>query len=306
MRHALRVLALLASAVAVGPLLLALLVHLLDGLSVFVWSKTGWGRDALPLMVMASVAGVLLWLVSRRFREPAASRGRGSAWAAMSVSERTSLVTSLTAVVALIVTALSVQATREQVELAARGQVSDRYDKAVGQLASDKPEVRIGGVLALERVVTDSPGEGGNVSGLLAAFIRAEAPRQAGPCAPADDVRVAVSVLTRLATYDGTGALDLRDTCLSGTSWIAVRLTGADFSGADLEGAQFSHAELIGSRFVGANLGGSAFIGTSLAHSDLSDAGLRGADLTGADLRGAVLSGADVAQAKLPANAPVP
>jgi uncharacterized membrane-anchored protein len=78
-RRALLALAVLASVVAAGPLLLALLVHLLQGLSAFMWAKTGWGRDALPLMVVASVAGVLLWLLSRRFREPAASRGRESA-----------------------------------------------------------------------------------------------------------------------------------------------------------------------------------------------------------------------------------
>ncbi|MCC8251064.1 pentapeptide repeat-containing protein [Saccharothrix luteola] len=298
--------ALLALAVAAGPPLLALLAHFIVGLSAFMWANTGWGRDMVPLMVVASVAGVLLWLAARRFRERTASGGQRSAWASMSVSERTSLITSVTAVVALAVTALSVQATREQVELAARGQVNDRYDKAVGQLASDKPEVRVGGILALERVAMDSPGEAGIAAGLLAAFIRSAAQRQARPCDSADDVRVAVSTLTRLAVYDSTSALDLRNTCLSGTSWLRAQLVGADFSGADLEGAQFVQAELGNSRFVGANLGNAVFVGTSLAHADLSGASLRGVDLTDANLRGAKLSGADVGQAKLPPDAPTP
>ncbi|TQM83841.1 pentapeptide repeat protein [Saccharothrix saharensis] len=305
-RRVLLALALLALAVALAPPGVVLLRHVAEGLAAFLGAKTSRGRDLAALVVAASVVGVLLWLAARRFREPAASGGRRSAWTSMSVSERTSLITSVTAVVALIVTALSVRATLEQVELSARGQVNDRYDKALGQLASDKPEVRVGGVPALERVVADAPDEVGVVAGLIAAFIRSNAPRRDRPCASADDVRVAVSALSRLTIYHGAPGLDLRNSCLSGASWHMVYLAGADLSGADLGGARFSNAELRYARFVGANLDGAVFAESSLAHADLSGASLRGADLTGTDLIGAVLGGADVAQARLPANAPAP
>jgi hypothetical protein len=41
--------------------------------------------------------------------------------------------------------------------LARQGQVTDRYTKAIEQLGSDKLEVRIGGIYALERIAHDSP-----------------------------------------------------------------------------------------------------------------------------------------------------
>ncbi len=40
--------------------------------------------------------------------------------------------------------------------LSRQGQVTDRYTKAIEQLGSDKPDVRIGGIYALERVARDS------------------------------------------------------------------------------------------------------------------------------------------------------
>ena len=51
----------------------------------------------------------------------------------------------------------TVQLTRRTFELTEQGQVTDRYTKAIEQLGSDKLDVRIGGIYALERVAGDSP-----------------------------------------------------------------------------------------------------------------------------------------------------
>jgi hypothetical protein len=56
----------------------------------------------------------------------------------------------LFAVAALVYTAKNFTLSRE-------GQMTDRYTKAVEQLGSDKLDVRIGGIYALERVARDSP-----------------------------------------------------------------------------------------------------------------------------------------------------
>ncbi|MGW3464898.1 hypothetical protein ACWDE9_37375 [Streptomyces olivaceoviridis] len=37
------------------------------------------------------------------------------------------------------------------------GQVTDRYTKAIGQIASDNPVEQLGGIYALERIMRDSP-----------------------------------------------------------------------------------------------------------------------------------------------------
>ena len=57
-------------------------------------------------------------------------------------------------------------------ELTEQGQVTDRYTKAIEQLGSDKPDVRIGGIYALERIARDSARDHPTVMEVLTAFIR--------------------------------------------------------------------------------------------------------------------------------------
>ena len=56
--------------------------------------------------------------------------------------------------------------------LSREGQVTDRYAKAVEQLGSDKSDVRIGGIFALERIARDSAKDHPTVMEVLTTFIR--------------------------------------------------------------------------------------------------------------------------------------
>jgi hypothetical protein len=71
----------------------------------------------------------------------------------------------LFAAAALLFTARNFTLSRE-------GQVTDRYTKAVEQLGSDKLDVRIGGIYALERVARDSARDHPTVMEVLSAFVR--------------------------------------------------------------------------------------------------------------------------------------
>ena len=70
--------------------------------------------------------------------------------------------------------------------LSREGQVTDRYTKAIEQLGSDKLDVRIGGIYALERIARDSARDHPTVMEVLSAFIR-EHSREQWPPLPADD-----------------------------------------------------------------------------------------------------------------------
>ena len=50
--------------------------------------------------------------------------------------------------------------------------MTDRYTKAIEQLGSDKLDVRIGGIYALERIARDSARDHPTVMEVLTAFIR--------------------------------------------------------------------------------------------------------------------------------------
>src|SRR6185312_13739727 len=61
------------------------------------------------------------------------------------------LAAGLFAAGALVFTALNFNLSRRTFELTEQGQVTDRFTKAIEQLGSDKLDVRIGGIYALER-----------------------------------------------------------------------------------------------------------------------------------------------------------
>lgn len=188
-------------------------------------------------------------------------------------------------------------------ELTEQGQVTDRYTKAIEQLGSDKLDVRIGGIYALERVARDSPQDHPTVMEVLAAFIcehsrekwplqdRGSARRLTRP-----DVQAAVTVVGR---RDVTR--DIERIILFG----AV-LTGAHLTGANLTNVSLAHADLTGAGLVGANLTNATLVGANLTRAALLRANLTGADLLGADLTGANFLVANLTAARWPADAPVP
>jgi hypothetical protein len=125
-----------------------------------------------------------------------------------------------------------------------RGQVTDRYTKAIGLLASEKLDERIGGIYALEHIMIESECDHEKVVHVLAAFVRehavidtthpslwidpplrqgdGQASRKPQPMA---DIQAALTVLGRRPTRNENQPLDMRRS----------NLRGAYLSGAHLE-----------------------------------------------------------------------
>jgi hypothetical protein len=236
------------------------------------------------------------------------------------------LITALTAVGALVFTGLSLQATREQLDIAQTAQITERFTSAVEHLSDATMDIRLGAVLALERIARDSETDREAVGELLAAFVRRTRPVD-GPCRQdlgpdQADVEAALRVV---ATAELVAVPDLSATCLSGADLSAARLrcatlvgtylqgttklVGADLRQADLTGALLNGTDPdsqdpMAANLTGADLAGAQLSSADLSHTYLVDADLRGADLsdttlTGARLRGADLSGAYLARANL-------
>jgi len=220
----------------------------------------------------------------------------------------------LFAAAALLFTARNFTLSRE-------GQVTDRYTKAIEQLGSDKLDVRIGGIYALERVARDSARDQPTVMEVVSAFVREHSHEQWPPSDPGGreqarstrpDVQAAVTIVVRRDARRDIQRIDLHGANLTGANLLTVdlsagaNLTGADLRDANLTGAYLTYADLRGANLRGANLTG-AFLartnlteayltGADLSHAvlfaaHLAGAGLDEADLTGTDLRGANLTG---------------
>jgi uncharacterized protein YjbI with pentapeptide repeats len=220
-----------------------------------------------------------------------------------------------------------------------RGQVTDRYIKAVGLLASDKLDERIGGIYALEHIMVDSPRDHETVVQVLATFVREHAslvasrglaPRvdqwmhplvtaiggkdPAAQVAPPTDVQTAVTVLGRRPDREERVPLDLRHTDLRGVDMTMAHLERTSLDGAHLEGATLvgtyltraslygaylQHANLSKAHLEHATLGGARLERTILFDAHLEHAGLGDAHLEGAVIAGAHLDHAWMHSARL-------
>jgi hypothetical protein len=204
--------------------------------------------------------------------------------------------------------------------LAREGQVTDRYTKAVEQLGSDKLDVRIGGIYALERVARDSAKDHPTIMEVVSAFVREHSHEPWPPSGPGGrerprstrpDVQAAVTVIGRRdAKRVDLGGADLTRADLTEANLAIANLDGANLTGANLDGANLDGASLYGAILYGAILR-NANLHATLLRADLGSADLTGADLTRADLTetnlgGADLTGADLTRARWPEGAPVP
>ena len=214
--------------------------------------------------------------------------------------------------------------------LSRNGQVTDRYAKAIEQLGSEKLDVRIGGICALERIARDSPADHPAVMEMLAAFIRERSHGQWPPPDPGGrarerslrpDVQAALTVVGRRLTERDIGPVDLARADLTGANLGGARLTGANLGGSYLTGAELTEAglahavlaradlraaKLVRADLTGANLGGARLTGANLTGANLTGADLADADLAGADLARADLTRAELTGARWPVGGPVP
>jgi uncharacterized protein YjbI with pentapeptide repeats len=206
--------------------------------------------------------------------------------------------------------------------LSREGQVTDRYGKAIEQLGSDKLDVRIGGIYALERIARDSARDHPTVMEVLTAFIR-EHSREPWSLPRPDahperstrpDVQAAVTVVARrdrkrdIQFVDISGAnliraflpgAYLRDAYLDGANLQGAALPWADLRGALLRWADLSNAHFDSAQLAGANLSFAQLAGADLRNAVLADAKLVEARLPGAMLDNANLTGADLTRANL-------
>ncbi len=182
------------------------------------------------------------------------------------------------------------KALRDQAEVDREQQLTDLNVKAIEQLGSEKLQIRLGGIYALERIARESPKDHWPIMEVLTAFVRENAPlrdetptleasQKAAPTPekPPTDIQAVLTVLGRRARTYGQGEehpLDLRDT----------HLTGANLFRANLQGAIFKRA----------NLKEAIFINASLQNADLSESNLHFAQLNGANFQGSYFNKANL------------
>lgn len=254
----------------------------------FAYLLLWYGPDLIARHDIGSVSGPVRLLRLQQARD--AARGR-----------LLTLGAGLFALGALIFTARNFGLARE-------GQMTDRYTKAIEQLGSDKLDVRIGGIYALERVASDSAKDQPTVVAVLAAFIR-EHSHETWPLSPDNeaaaenaeqmtrpDVQAAITVIGRRDPRHDRERINLH----------GANLPFADLTGANLAFANLAGANLTGARLFPANLASGSIDASNAAqaravliHANSTPVDLTGANLNDAKLTGAIVMFADLTGARL-------
>src|SRR5215211_1419655 len=206
---------------------------------------------------------------------------------------RTALVAGLAGLAALASLALTARTYR----LTQEGQITERYTRAIDQLGSDKLDIRLGGIYALERIAVDSGRDHSTVVEVLSAFAREHSEAANQHRSRLEGLR-AVELLRRLVprrhiTRPDQGARALNayapDSFRRITTDVQATLT---VLGRLPERLNVSRGDLGGAALVGANLAGARLEEANFRYSDLRGATLTGADLARASLTAATLEGA--------------
>jgi uncharacterized protein YjbI with pentapeptide repeats len=197
------------------------------------------------------------------------------------------------------------------------GKLTDRFSKAVELLGSDKLDIRLGGIYALERIGKDSKKDHWTVMEVFTAFIRENSPITEDNQPITADIQAALTVIKRRKWHiyeKDNQIINLSNSNLMGANLTEGFLSKANLSGADLSEAYLIKAKLDKANLKKANLDKAKLSDANLSGANLSDALLSGAkldkaylekaslwraNLSDAKLRGALLSGALLSQANL-------
>jgi hypothetical protein len=194
-------------------------------------------------------------------------RNYGVARRQLEVSQRTLEVSQQTMT-------LAERSQRRTLELTEQGQVTDRYTKAIEQLGSDKLDVRIGGIYAMERIAHDSPKDHPTVMEVLCAFIREHSwepwpltEPDEGTSVPSTrpDVQAALTAIKRRDPEQDRAGAKLAFADLSGADLQKAVLANADLALTNLNAATLTEANLVGAKLPGTNLRSAECYGANLA-----------------------------------------
>ena len=213
------------------------------------------------------------------------------------------LLGALVAAATLIFTLLRTWINERTTRATEEGLITDRINAAVASLGADKTvkaiedgkeytrpniEVRVGAILALERIAKRSPDVHIQIMEILCAYIRENTKEELEK--PREDIQRALTVIGRRSekaiAMEPNGLIDLRGTHLDHADLRGARLPNAQLSKAQLNEARLIDAQLNGADLYLARLNEANLTGAHLNKARLPEARLNEANLIGAQLNG--------------------
>ncbi|MDQ3816188.1 MAG: pentapeptide repeat-containing protein [Acidobacteriota bacterium] len=213
---------------------------------------------------------------------------------------------------------------QKNLTLAQEGQITERFTRAVDQLGSEKMEIRLGGIYALERIARDSDKDYETILEILTAFVREHTPRKeddksTNDVEPRTDIQAILTVLGRrpkpwTIEMGISRMLNLNETDLRGINLSDAHFEGTFFFRANLKGSMlgghfrssvFNQAVVDGSNlngdFQSVNFNNASlrqvWFNSDATHASFSSADLQEAILSRSNFQKAVFDNAHLEKA---------
>jgi len=222
-------------------------------------------------------------------------------------------------------------ATRESISISQQVFLTDRYSKAIDQLGSNNPQIRLGGIFSLEKLASSSKEYISVVNKVLATYIRQKSKDTSAYTF--EELQAAISVISFKETnrdylIDKDHGVNISNSLLRESDFDNARLSyaklinsdftqstfvnadlsnvsgmEANFSKANLKNSNLSQSNFYGSSFEQSIITGAIIKNSNLELVNLSEANLINCDLSGSDLSdaylyGTILYGADLSKTK--------
>jgi uncharacterized protein YjbI with pentapeptide repeats len=264
-------------------------------------------------MALALLA-IIIWVPKLSFVQPA-----GPLTPAARASAESELRGQLIQAIGGLVLIVGAYFTARTFALNREGQITERFTRAVEQVANDKLDIRLGGIYALERIARDSRSHYEPVMEVLSAFLRENTRSRASEGEAAGGIASgwrgdapgngderseaakgqAEAPALRVDFQAAASVLERRDRRHERPEY-QLNLRGADLRrallmDAHLESTRFDHADLQEAIFFRAHLNLASFQRAHMKAARFDDADLRGATLDSANMDGAIFFGADMA-----------
>ncbi|SDG05853.1 Pentapeptide repeat-containing protein [Methanolobus vulcani] len=188
-----------------------------------------------------------------------------------------------------------VSATEKNVLILEEGQITERFTRAVEHLGSDKTEIRLGGIYALERIAKDSEKDHWSIMEILTAYIRENSPRKLADDSGIDDILpIEIRSIIEVINWRNNESENEHNVLDFSYSYLQY----ANFNSSKLKYASFVDSYIWGGKFVEADLERSTFLFAELNNSDLSNANLTESIFVEADLTNTIIKNASVKNAQ--------
>jgi hypothetical protein len=170
----------------------------------------------------------------------------------------------------------------EQLRLTRRGQITERFTRAIDQLGSESLEIRLGGIYSLERTAREDRDYHWPIMEALTTYVRTHAPRK-----PEEDVKEITPPEPEIQAI--LTVISRRSAAHEDVEYGPIDLSGTDLQQTHLEGANLREARLEGADLRGAYLWGADLEDADLSEADLIDADASWEWLSAAHLEGAAM-----------------